>query len=60
MTNRCIWIQKGELVMDDDPAVVTKAYHGYTKRMAQGRYEDGAKYLEEVRHSYVPETVVWA
>src|SRR5690625_1755178 len=60
MTNRCIWIQKGELVMDDDPAVVTKAYHGYTKRMAQGRYEDGAKYLEEVRQSYVPETVVWA
>ena len=25
MTNRCIWIQQGELVMDGDPAEVTKA-----------------------------------
>src|SRR5690625_4539632 len=25
MTNRCIWIQKGELVMDDDPAEIGRA-----------------------------------
>ena len=60
MTNRCIWIQQGELVMDGDPAEVTKAYHGYTKRMAQRKYEEGAKYLDEIRQDYVPQAVVWS
>lgn len=60
MTNRCIWIQKGELVMDGDPADVTKAYHGYTKRMAQKKYKSGEEYLEEIRQAYVPQTVVWS
>lgn len=59
MTNRCIWIQKGELVMDGEPAEVTKAYHGYTKRMAQKKYKAGASYLEEIRNSYLPQTVSW-
>lgn len=59
MTNRCIWVQKGELVMDDDPTIVTKTYHGYTKRMAKGQYEAGAAYLEEIRSSYVPQEVAW-
>ena len=59
MTNRCIWIQQGELVMDGDPAEVTKAYHGYTKRMAQKKYKSGAEYLEKIREAYVPQTVVW-
>ena len=59
MTNRCIWIQKGELVMDGEPAEVTKAYHGYTKRMAKRQYEAGEAYLEEIRSSYVPQEVVW-
>lgn len=60
MTNRCIWIQKGELVMDGDPTEVTKTYHGYTKLMAKSRYKAGADYLEEVRSSYVPDAVTWA
>lgn len=60
MTNRCIWIQQGELVMDGDPAEVTKAYHGYTKRMAQKKYEEGAEYLDEIRQGYVPQAVVWS
>lgn len=59
MTNRCIWIQKGELVMDGDPTEVTKAYHGYTKRMAQKKYKAGATYLEEIRNSFVPQQVTW-
>jgi teichoic acid transport system ATP-binding protein len=60
MTNRCIWIQQGELVMDDDPAVVTKAYHGYTKRMARKEYNAGAEYLAGIREDYVQQSVVWA
>jgi len=60
MTNRCIWIQKGELVMDGDPTEVTKTYHGYTKRMAQERFKEGAEYLDEVRQAYVPQSVSWS
>lgn len=60
MTNRCIWIQQGELVMDGDPAEVTKAYHGYTKRMAQKKYKEGAQYLDDIRQDYVPQAVVWS
>ena len=59
MTNRCIWIQQGNLVMDGEPAEVTKAYHGYTKRMAQRKYEEGAKYLDSIRQEYVPQQVMW-
>lgn len=60
MTNRCIWIQKGELVMDGDPSEVTKTYHGYTKRMAQERFEEGAEYLEEVRQAYAAKSIMWS
>ena len=60
MTNRCIWIQQGELVMDGDPAEVTKAYHGYTKRMAQKKYTEGAEYLDGIRRDYVAQSVVWS
>src|SRR5699024_12266878 len=60
MTNRCIWIEKGELVMDDDPAVVTKKYHGYTKLMANKQYKQSAKYLEEVKSGYVPKHISWS
>src|SRR5699024_11861012 len=59
MTNRCIWVEKGELVMDDDPAVVTKKYHGYTKLMAKKQYEQGAKYLSEVKAEYAPQQISW-
>lgn len=60
MTNRCVWIQKGELVMDGEPAEVTKAYHGYTKRMAQNKYKEGAEYLDEIRNAFAPQEVVWS
>lgn len=59
MTNRCIWIEKGQLVMDDSPATVTKTYHAYTKLMAKKQYEEGAEYLGEVRQSLVPQSIDW-
>lgn len=60
MTNRCIWIEKGQLVMDDSPATVTKTYHGYTKLMAKKQFEEGAEYLAEVRQSFVSQRIEWA
>lgn len=60
MTNRCIWIQQGELVMDADPAAVTKTYHGYTKLMAQKRYDEGAKYLSEVKKAFLSQEIIWS
>lgn len=60
MTNRCLWIEQGELIMDDDPATVTKTYHGYTKLMATKKYEEGSKYLASVKESFRTQDVVWS
>src|SRR5699024_12691265 len=49
MTNRCIWIQQGELIMDGDPTEVTKTYTGYTKRMAAKKYKSAEEYLTKVK-----------
>jgi len=59
MTNRCIWIQQGELIMDGDPAEVTKTYTGYTKRMAAKKYKSATEYLAEVKATLKQQQVVW-
>lgn len=59
MTNRCIWIQQGELIMDGDPTEVTKTYTGYTKRMAAKKYNSAAEYLAKVKSSLNTQQVVW-
>lgn len=59
MTNRCIWIQQGELIMDGDPTEVTKTYTGYTKRMAAKKYKSAADYLAKVKSSLNTQQVVW-
>ena len=59
MTNRCIWIQQGELIMDGDPTEVTKTYTGYTKRMAAKKYKSARQYLDTIKSSLVREEVVW-
>lgn len=60
MTNRCIWIQQGELIMDEDPTEVTKAYTGYTKRMAAKKYESAGEYLAKVKSSLNRQEIAWA
>lgn len=60
MTNRCIWIQQGELIMDGDPTEVTKAYTGYTKRMAAKKYESAGEYLAKVKSSLNRQEIAWA
>jgi len=59
MTNRCIWIQQGELIMDGDPTEVTKTYTGYTKRMAAKKYKSATDYLAKVRSTLTHQEVEW-
>src|SRR5699024_10401831 len=59
MTNRCIWIQQGELIKDGDPTEVTKTYTGYTKRMAAKKYKSAADYLAKVKSRLNTQQVVW-
>lgn len=59
MTNRCIWIQQGELIMDGDPTEVTKTYTGYTKRMAAKKYKSATDYLTKVRSTLTHQQVEW-
>lgn len=59
MTNRCIWIQQGELIMDGEPTEVTKAYTGYTKRMAAKKYESAGEYLAKVKSSLNRQQIAW-
>lgn len=59
MTNRCIWIQQGELIMDGDPTEVTKTYTGYTKRMAAKKYKSATDYLAKVRSTLTQQEVEW-
>ena len=59
MTNRCIWIQQGELIMDGDPTEVTKTYTGYTKRMAAKKYTSAAEYLAEVKSTLNAQKIIW-
>lgn len=59
MTNRCIWIQQGELIMDGDPTEVTKTYTGYTKRMAAKKYKSAAGYLADVKSTLNAQKIIW-
>lgn len=59
MTNRCIWVQQGELIMDGDPIEVTKTYTGYTKRMAAKKYKSATEYLAKVKATLKQQEVVW-
>lgn len=59
MTNRCIWIQQGDLIMDGDPTEVTKTYTGYTKRMAAKKYKSADEYLAKVKAGLTTQQVVW-
>src|SRR5699024_1257587 len=59
MTNRCIWIEQGDLIADGDPEVVTKTYTRYTKMMAQKRYKSATKFLAQQKAKLTIQQVVW-
>lgn len=59
LTNRCIWIERGELVMDGDPIEVTKKYSSYTTHMAKKNYKTGRKVLADARANLVEKNIEW-
>lgn len=52
--NRCIWIDKGDFIMDGDPEVVTKEYHNFVWRMTEGNPEYGRKVRAELMANRPP------
>lgn len=59
MTNRCIWIEQGELVMDGDPDAVTKRYANYAHHMARKKYKTAHKILTDTRTALTECRVQW-
>jgi len=59
MTNRCIWIEQGELMMDGEPAAVTKKYAIYANHMSRKKYQAGAKLLAEARANLTRQIIEW-
>ena len=54
--NRCIWLDKGDFIMDGDPETVTKEYHNFVWRMTQGNPEYGRQIRAELMASRPPVT----
>lgn len=54
--NRCIWLDKGDFIMDGDPETVTKEYHNFVWRMTQGNPEYGRQVRAELMASRPPVT----
>ena len=52
--NRCIWLDKGDFIMDGDPETVTKEYHNFVWRMTQGNPEYGRQIRAELMASRAP------
>lgn len=59
MTNRCIWIEQGELVMDGAPAEVTKMYTRYTKHMALKQPKTAARILANTKAELTEKKIEW-
>lgn len=59
MTNRCIWVEQGELVMDGHPDVVTKRYANYANHMARKKYKTAHKILTDTRAALTEYEIQW-
>lgn len=59
MTNRCIWIEQGELIMDGDPAEVTKMYSRHTKHLALNQPKAAAKMLAIAKAQLTEQKIEW-
>lgn len=54
--NRCIWLDKGDFIMDGDPETVTKEYHNFVWRMTQGNPDYGRQIRAELMANRPPVT----
>ncbi|NJC22643.1 teichoic acid transport system ATP-binding protein [Arthrobacter pigmenti] len=52
--NRCIWLDKGDFIMDGDTEAVTKEYRNFVWRMTEGNKEYGQKIRAELMHNRPP------
>src|SRR5699024_4824016 len=59
MTNRCIWVEQGELVMDGDPNAVTKRYSNYANHMGKKKYKTAKKILTDTRAALTEYEIQW-
>lgn len=60
MCSRAIWIERGVLTMDGDPERVTRTYRRYTRRMSDGREDEGRELLAEKQAEVVRRRIAWA
>lgn len=60
MCSRAIWIERGVLTMDGDPERVTRTYRRYTRRMSDGREDEGRQLLAEKQAEVVRRRIAWA
>lgn len=47
MCTRTLWLDEGDLLMDGDPATVTKAYLDYTRHLTKGNVDSAATIRDE-------------
>lgn len=52
--NRCIWLDKGDFIMDGDTETVTKEYRNFVWRMTEGSKEYGQRIRAELMQSRPP------
>ena len=60
MCSRAIWVERGVLTMDGDPERVTRTYRRYTRRMSDGREDEGRELLAEKQAEVVRRRIAWA
>ncbi|WP_427018389.1 ABC transporter ATP-binding protein [Pseudarthrobacter sp. P1] len=58
MTDRVVWLDKGDLIMDGAPAETVKAYQAFTGQLSKGNNISAAKILDEARGKLVATTVM--
>lgn len=58
MCNRAIWLDKGELLMDDLPGKVTRAYALFTGHLAKGETFEAENIKLEARNTLVPTSIL--
>lgn len=59
MCTRAIWIEKGRLTLDGDPADVTRAYRRYVHHLGKGRPDDARNVLEESQQKLERAQIDW-
>lgn len=60
MTGRVVWLDKGDLIMDGDPKLVTKKYMEFTKLLAKGNNNSAFALLAELRTSLEMSNIISA